>query len=107
MSPIKMILIASVGIGAGACSNEYYVRGDRIRFEAGDAVATNIAVQVPHPNPPRSNDTNIPMDGVKAQKAIERYRNGDKKSDGGMAIPVISDNGSNNNPYQSSINAGQ
>ncbi|WP_424362200.1 hypothetical protein [Methylocystis parvus] len=106
MSPIKMILIASVGIGAGACSNEYYVRGDRIRFEAGDAVATNMAVQIPHPNPPRSNDTNIPMDGVKAQKAIEKYRNGDQKQGGGLAIPLVPDNGSNGSPFQSSINAG-
>lgn len=100
MKAMKVILIALMGTGAGACSNEYYVRGDSIRFNAGDAVATNLAVQIPNPNPPRSNDTNIPMDGVKAQKAIERYRAGDQRQGGDASMPP------GGNPFLPSINAG-
>ncbi|WP_442753903.1 hypothetical protein ACNHKD_12975 [Methylocystis sp. JAN1] len=102
MNPMKLILAAMAGVSAGACSNEYYFRSDSIRFEAGDAVATNLAVQIPNPRPPRSQDTNIPMDAVKAQKAIEKYRNGDQKQGGGMMIPVV--DSSNGSPFESSIN---
>jgi hypothetical protein len=74
MKYATLVLLAAAGFGLGACSNQYWQRTDTINFSAGDAVATNIAVQVPDPWPKRSTDTRIPMDPVKATNAIERYR---------------------------------
>lgn len=64
-----------------ACGNQYWYRGDSISLNHGDAVRSNIAVQVPDPWPKNSDNTNIPMDPVKAQYAIECYRLGKKPSD--------------------------
>lgn len=106
MNAAKLLLAAAASLGVCACSNEYFERSDKIRFSAGDAVATNSAVQIPNPNPPRSGDTNIPMDGVKAQKAIEKYRAGDQKKGGGLMVPVIGAD-SNSSPYEPTINTGK
>jgi len=76
MKPIRIVLLAICCLAPGACSNQYFERKDSITFSAGDAVATNEAVQIPDPWPPGSQNNNIPMDGVKAALAIERYRAG-------------------------------
>lgn len=68
------ILVAAACLGLEACSNQYWQRTDTINFAAGDAVATNSAVHIPDPWPRRSDDTNIPMDPIKAANAIELYR---------------------------------
>jgi hypothetical protein len=49
-------------------------RKDTITMGAGDAVASNEAIQTADPWPRYSQNNNIPMDGVKAQRAIQRYR---------------------------------
>jgi type IV pilus biogenesis protein CpaD/CtpE len=70
----NILLVAAI-FALGAC-NAYLERKDTITFSAGDAVASNAAVQIGDPWPRNSQNANIPMDGVKAQSAIERYRDG-------------------------------
>lgn len=63
------------------CGNQYWERTDSIYLSHGDAVRSNLAVQIPDPWPKKSENTNIPMDPVKAQHAMECYRSGKKPSD--------------------------
>jgi Flp pilus assembly secretin CpaC len=46
---------------------------------AGDALASNAAVQIPTPWPRYSNDTTIAMDGERIARAVARYREGEKQ----------------------------
>lgn len=75
---ISIIIFAMTIVG---CSNQYWTRSDSIYLSHGDAVRSNVAVQVPDPWPKKSENTNIPMDPVKSQHAIECYRLGQKPSD--------------------------
>lgn len=63
------------------CGNQYWTRNDAIYQHTGDAVRSNIAVQIPDPWPKKSENTNIPMDPVKSQYAVECYRLGKRPSD--------------------------
>lgn len=63
------------------CNEQYWTRSDSIYLSHGDAVRSNLAVQVPDPWPKNSENTNIPLDPVKAQHAMECYRTGRKPSD--------------------------
>ena len=77
----KLLGLLTSVILLSACSNQYWTRSDSIYLSHGDAVRSNIAVQVPDPWPKKSENTNIPMDPVKSQHAIECYRLGQKPSD--------------------------
>lgn len=74
-------LLMLISINLAGCGNQYWTRSDSIYLSHGDAVRSNIAVQVPDPWPKKSENTNIPMDPVKAQHAMECYRTGKKPSD--------------------------
>ena len=74
MKQERAMLVLISCLGLAACSPQYFERKDTVAFSTGDAVASNIAVQVPDPWPKGSQDPNIPMDPIKAQRAIERYR---------------------------------
>lgn len=81
---LKLMQLLAINIFAvmiGGCSNQYWTRADSIYLSHGDAVRSNIAVQVPDPWPKKSENTNIPMDPVKSQHAVECYRLGQKPSD--------------------------
>lgn len=81
-----LILCVSAATAAG-CSfafDQYLERKDSITFAHGDAVATNVAVQTADPWPRGSRDNNIPMDPVKAERAIQQYRMGDYDALTGM-----------------------
>ncbi len=84
--PIAILTLASFALGA--CSNQYFERKDTIAFSAGDAVAANEAIQIRDPWPRSSQNTNIPMDGVKAELAMRKYRYGQLQSNGGNAAAV-------------------
>jgi hypothetical protein len=60
----------------GACSDIYYDRRDTIALSAGDALASDKAIQTVDPWPPESNDRNIRFNGDKMQVAAARYRTG-------------------------------
>lgn len=82
MSSLRIILLAMVYLMLSACSqysNQYAERKDTITFSAGDAVASNAAVQIPTPWPRYSNDTAIAMDGERIARAVARYREGEKQ----------------------------
>jgi hypothetical protein len=53
----------------------YLDRQDAIELSAGDANASNIAIQMVDPWPAYAGNKNIAFNGQRAQAAIERYRN--------------------------------
>ena len=59
----------------GACSDMYYDRREGVSFEAGNAVASNNAVQIIDPWPAAAARRGIASNGQRVQSAIERYRN--------------------------------
>lgn len=85
MKRASHIIVLLSGIASGqlltGCSSDYWTRSDSIYFSHGDAVRSNAAVQIPDPWPKKSANTNIPMDPVKATRAIDCYRIGQKPSD--------------------------
>lgn len=76
----KLSIISSF-LFLASCGNQYWTRNDAIYQHTGDAVRSNIAVQVPDPWPKKSENTNIPMDPVKAKYAVDCYRLGRRPSD--------------------------
>jgi hypothetical protein len=54
----------------------YLQRTALVSTDGGDAQAANIAMQTPTPWPRHSNDTNIPGNGARIVKAINRYESG-------------------------------
>jgi hypothetical protein len=75
MKTARLLLILA-GAGMSACSNAYFERKDTLTFAQGDSVETNKALQIPDPWPKGSQNTNIPMDPVKAAQAMYKYRCG-------------------------------
>jgi hypothetical protein len=59
----------------GACSDMYYDRREGVSFQAGNAVASNSAVQTIDPWPPAAARREIASNGQRVQGAVERYRN--------------------------------
>lgn len=85
----SIALVGAACLGIAACSNQYIERKDTVTLGAGDAVASNIAVLTHDPWPVASRDNRIPMDGVKAEKALARYRSGNNggAANGGYGAP--------------------
>jgi type IV pilus biogenesis protein CpaD/CtpE len=82
VSPVRIILLPMVCLTLSACTqymNRYVEREDTLTSSAGDAVASNAAVQIPTPWPRYSNDTTIAMDGERIARAVARYREGEKQ----------------------------
>jgi hypothetical protein len=65
--------IAATFMLAG-CSDIYFDRRETVFSGAGDAVASNIAVQTIDPWPPNVGNTRISMNGDRAVLAAQRYR---------------------------------
>jgi len=55
--------------------HNYLDRTDAIALSAGDANASNIAIQMVDPWPAYAGNKNIAFNGQRAQAAVERYRN--------------------------------
>jgi hypothetical protein len=68
-----MTLLPVACLALSSC-NQYLERKESVTMSAGDAVAANEAVQTIDPWPRYSQDTNIPMDGVKAVFAVRKYQ---------------------------------
>jgi type IV pilus biogenesis protein CpaD/CtpE len=82
VNTLRIILLPLVCLMLSACTqywNRYAEREDTVTFSAGDAVASNAAVQIPTPWPRYSNDTTIAMDGERIARALARYREGEKQ----------------------------
>jgi type IV pilus biogenesis protein CpaD/CtpE len=82
VNSLRLILFPMACLILSACSqysNRYAERVDTVTLSAGDAVASNAAVQIPTPWPRYSNDTTIAMDGERIARAVDRYREGEKQ----------------------------
>jgi hypothetical protein len=80
VSSFRIILLPMGCLTLSACTqyqNRYVEREDKVTLSAGDALASNAAVQVPTPWPRYSNDTTIAMDGERIARAVARYREGE------------------------------
>lgn len=77
--PIRRLLPLAVALAIAAstagCADMYYDRRETIGLSAGDAGASNRVAQMIDPWPPAAADRNIPADGARMQRAIDRYRN--------------------------------
>jgi hypothetical protein len=75
----KFTRIVALGVVAAAstlagCSDIYYDRRETVASGAGDAVASNIAVQTVDPWPANVGNTRLSMNGDRAVLAAQRYR---------------------------------
>jgi hypothetical protein len=85
------IVIASLaaGLGVAGCSStigfddpfaDYLQRTPLVATTGGDAQAANVAMQTATPWPRNANDTNIPANGARLVKVINRYESGSSGS---------------------------
>ncbi|MGQ0444336.1 MAG: hypothetical protein ACT4O2_04190 [Beijerinckiaceae bacterium] len=78
MSSLRIVLLATAGLTLAACdrymAERYLPRRDTVTSGAGNAVATNSALQIPTPWPRGSQDTNIAFDGEKLGNAVRAYK---------------------------------
>jgi hypothetical protein len=79
------ILWLAASLGIAGCSStigfddptaDYLQRTPLVATSGGDSQAANIAMQTATPWPRHSNDTNIPANGARIVKAINRYETG-------------------------------
>jgi hypothetical protein len=79
------ILSLAVSLTVAGCSStigfddpfaDYLQRTPLVSTTGGDAQAANIAMQTPTPWPRTANDTNIPANGARLVKVINRYESG-------------------------------
>ncbi len=68
------LALATLATVLGACSDIYFDRRETLSFHAGDAVASNIAVQTIDPWPREAGNRQIAFNGERMQRAAERYR---------------------------------
>jgi hypothetical protein len=80
-----VILLLTASLAIAGCSStigfddptaEYLQRTPLVSTSGGDAQAANIAMQTSTPWPRYSHDTNIPANGARIVKAINRYESG-------------------------------
>jgi hypothetical protein len=99
------ILLSVIAVAAGACARQevydphgYLDRRDSIELSAGDANASNIAMQMVDPWPRYAGNKNIAYGGQRMQAAVERYRNNQVIPLRGIAASATYDAPSSNNP---------
>ena len=96
----------SIAAGAlGACQTDqiydphgYLDRRDSIELSAGDANASNIAMQMVDPWPKYAGNKNIAFNGQRSQAAAERYRNNQVITPRGISPSSAYGANANNNP---------
>ena len=108
---MRALLLISLAAGVlGGCTNApydphgYLDRRDSIELTAGDANASNIAVQMVDPWPAYAGNKNLAYNGQRVQAAVQRYRNNEVTPPRGIAASGVygasgnnsSGNGSNN-----------
>lgn len=74
---------------------DYLQRTPLVSTNGGDAQAANIAMQTSTPWPRYSNDTNIPANGARLVKVINRYESGAGASASDSATPSAANPGGN------------
>jgi hypothetical protein len=73
---VLAVLAMPVGLTGclGVYSGLYLDRRETVSMHGGDAAASNKVAQMIDPWPPEARDRNIPGNGERQQKAVERYR---------------------------------
>jgi len=76
MSRTTLFLAPALAVAAllGGCADSYYDRRDSVTFRAGDAVESNKVAHIIDPWPKAAANRDIPSDGMRMQRAAERYR---------------------------------
>jgi len=69
-----VIFALLLAASAAGCADLYYDRRDTISLHGGDAVAANKIAQTIDPWPRAVANNKIDADGVRMQRAIERYK---------------------------------
>ena len=103
-----MFFAAAALAGCGYYGNDegvrYLQRKDSVTLSAGDASQANAVAQTIHPWPPGVGNRNIPMDGSRAVRAVECYRQGKGKTTVGQGsttnVAVGSGSGTVNSTQQ-------
>jgi hypothetical protein len=83
MTRFTFILLSLAAVAVSGCANDphlydphgYLDRRDSIELSAGDANASNIAMQMVDPWPRYAGNKNIAANGQRMQAAVQRYRN--------------------------------
>lgn len=83
------VLFAVAALGGCAEPDLYFDRRETISLHAGDAIATNIAVQTIDPWPHVAGNRNIPANGDRMAAAGERYRTGRILAPKGMSTSSV------------------
>jgi hypothetical protein len=73
---------------------DYLQRTPLVTTNGGDAQAANLAMQTPTPWPREANDTNIPANGARLVKVINRYESGSTSSGEGSTPSSANPGGS-------------
>ena len=71
-------------------SCQYLDRHETISLHGGDALASNVAIQMIDPWPLSAGDRHIPGDGERAAAAIERYRKNAVTEPQGLGASALS-----------------
>jgi hypothetical protein len=110
----KMRILAVVslaGMALGGCANNiaydthgYLDRRDSIELTAGDANASNIALQMVDPWPRYAGNKTIAYNGQRMQAAVERYRNNQVFTPRGVSSSSVYAPSSNGNAGSGSGN---
>jgi type IV pilus biogenesis protein CpaD/CtpE len=74
---------------------DYQQRTILVATTGGDAMAANTALQTATPWPRYANNTNIPADGARMAKVIQRYESGAAGDSGGQAPSYAGAGGTN------------
>lgn len=98
------VLLSFAALAVGGCAREqvydphgYLDRRDSIELSAGDANASNIAMQMVDPWPRYAGNKNIAYNGQRMQAAVERYRNNQVIPPRGISASTTYGGPSNNN----------
>lgn len=71
---LTVTTIAASAMLLQGCYEDSFSHRDTISLNAGDAIATNAVTQTIDPWPAHAKNTDIDLDGKRAQIAIERYQ---------------------------------
>lgn len=103
---LPLAFLAAVGLLAGCTTDDIYdphgylARRDSIALSAGDANASNIAIQTVDPWPIYAGDRNIAYNGQRMQAAVERYRTNRVVTPQGMSPSGVYTDGQSQAPAQ-------
>jgi len=92
---IATVILLPTLLLQGCYKDDYLSQRDTLTLGAGDAVATNQATHTVDPWAPHSKNTDIHIDGKRAQLGIERYQKNQSIPPRGLTSNGVSSGGNN------------